>query len=626
MVLGQGGLGQRPLQVIPGQYPAQVPGGVDHLLPGGQLPSWQGAVGRLPAPQAVVAAAHRGDHRRQAPIATGEQGLNHAPAIALRSQLDAPGLEALGQQLQPRFRLGPHPLPLERRLGLGHKGAHPQGEAQARGGPLQLQQQLGGGLDVFLLLAGQARHAVELQARQTALLGMPCGGEDLLGGQLLVHQGPQAIAAALDGDRERLAAPLGQDSAQLWGDGGGPHRADAEADALEALAIQPLEQVSELGMLGNRGPQQTQAPGDGQSLLHRRDQALIEGGGAKGQGEVAGQAEAAQLRTAAHHLHHVDVGPGGLRGDHRRMAEGVAPPGLLGHAGRDAGLDRLHRQQLAVAAVAGGIERGHVDPRHLGQGPQPLGPRRLAQQLQSLHQGRQQQFAIAQQHHIKEGGQGLGIGGEHRPAAKHDRIAIAALVAPDRDALPLQQIEQHRPIQLPTQRQAKQIQLPMGGVPLVGEQPPHIQIRPLGQGGPDHLVTQAGDAHRIGAREGQHHPQRPGLGHGGFKQQGFLIQGEIRGVPHPDEPPRQSQAPKPKPKKSGPKIQTLVPGRKAQAPGRRGAYLLSVNSASITSSPAEEAAPALPAPLLEPLPAPPPAPLPAASAPAACWYTEAPAA
>ena len=295
-------------------------------------------------------------------------------------------------------------------------------------------------------------------------------------------------------------------------------------------------------MLGDGGAEQAEALGGGQALLHRRNQAVVEGRGAKGQGEIAGQAEAAELRAAAHHLHHVDRGPGGLRRDHGGVAEGVAAPGLLGHRGGDARLDRLDRQQLALAAVAGRIERRHIHARNLGQGPQALLARGVPVGGDGLDKGRQQQLAIAEQEHIKKGRQRLGIGREHGPAAKHDRIGLAPLLRPDRDALLLQQVKQHGPIQLPAQGEAKQIQartataqlaiaaaipLAMGRVRLVGEQAPHVHIGPLGQGCPHHLVAQAGDPHRIGAGKGQHRAQGPCLRLGWIKQQGFLVQGGV---------------------------------------------------------------------------------------------------
>jgi hypothetical protein len=64
----------------------------------------------------------------------------------------------------------------------------------------------------------------------------------------------------------------------------------------------------------------------------------------------------------------------------------------------------------------------------------------------------------------------------------------------------------------------------VGRISLVGEQAAHIHIAALGQGGPHHLIPQAGDPHCVGAGEGQHGPQGPGLGHDGLEQQGFVVQ------------------------------------------------------------------------------------------------------
>ena len=55
--------------------------------------------------------------------------------------------------------------------------------------------------------------------------------------------------------------------------------------------------------------------------------------------------------------------------------------------------------------------------------------------LKGIDKGGQQIFAIAQQHDIKKRCKGLGIGGEHRSATKHDWMVVGAGVAPERDAL-----------------------------------------------------------------------------------------------------------------------------------------------------------------------------------------------
>jgi len=47
-------------------------------------------------------------------------------------------------------------------------------------------------------------------------------------------------------------------------------------------------------------------------------------------------------------------------------------------------------------------------------------------------------------------------------------------------------------------------------IALVGEQTPHVEITPAGQGCPDHLVAQAGDPDGVGAGEGQHRLERIG--------------------------------------------------------------------------------------------------------------------
>ena len=140
---------------------------------------------------------------------------------------------------------------------------------------------------------------------------------DGLRGEFLVHHFAHPLTAAFDGDGERAAAAFGQDPTQLRGHSGGPHRADADAGAIETILIQPVQEIGELGMLGDGGPQQAEAFGGFQAFLHSRDQAVIQRRCPERQRQVAGQTEPAQFRTTAHHLHHVDVGPGGLGGDHR---------------------------------------------------------------------------------------------------------------------------------------------------------------------------------------------------------------------------------------------------------------------------------------------------------------------
>ena len=61
-------------------------------------------------------------------------------------------------------------------------------------------------------------------------------------------------------------------------------------------------------------------------------------------------------------------------------------------------------------------------------------------------------------------------------------------------------------------------------IPLICKEPPYIEIGAHGQAGPYELVAKAGDAHGVGAGEGQHCSQCTYLGDSRFKQQGFVVQ------------------------------------------------------------------------------------------------------
>ena len=347
---------------------------------------------------------------------------------------------------------------------------------------------------------------------------------DRFGGELFVDHLPHAFAAAFDGNRERPTAAFGQDPSQVRGDRGGSHGTHADARAVEAVLIQPMEQIGELGVLGDRSTQQSKPLGGGQTLFHRRDQTIVQRWCAEGEGEVAGQTEAAQLRTTPHHFHHVHVRPGGLRCHHRGVAEGVAAPGLFFNRLRQPRLNRFHPLQLAVAVVLRGIERGHVYPWHLSEVSQPCLTVSPSALLESIDEGGQQQLPIPEQHRIKEGSQRFRVGGQYRTATKDDRVLIATLHSPDGNALVLQQLRQHWTIQLPAQGQPEQIAVARQRITLVCEQSPHVDIAATRQGRPDDLIPEAGDPHRIGAGKRQHGLEGIGFRCGRIEQQGFLIQ------------------------------------------------------------------------------------------------------
>ena len=278
-------------------------------------------------------------------------------------------------------------------------------------------------------------------------------------------------------------------------------------------------------MLGHGSPQKSQTTGRHQAPFDCRDQAVIQRGCAEGKGEIAGQAEATELRAAAHHFHHVDVRPCGVGGDHRGVAEGVAAPGLLGHGGGEIRFDRLDRLQQPFGIEVWGVQRRHIDARNLRQVPQTFGPWCVSYRLQGIDEGWKKVLPIPQQDHIEKRCQRFGVRGQHRATSEHDRVSVRSLFAPDRDALAFEQIQQHRAIQFPAQGQTEQIAAAVLGISLIGEQPAHIQIGSRGQRGPNDLVTKAGDSHRVRAGERQDRAQGTGFRNGRIEQQRFLIQG-----------------------------------------------------------------------------------------------------
>ena len=144
--------------------------------------------------------------------------------------------------------------------------------------------------------------------------------------------------------------------------------------------------------------------------------------------------------------------------------------------------------------------------------------------LQRIDEGIQQQLTVAQQHGIEKRRQGFRVGGQHRSASEHDRIVIPPGFGPDWNVLVLQQLRKHRAIQLPTQGESEQVAVAGQWVALVREQSPDIHIAALGQGRPDDLIPEAGDAHGVGAGKGQDGLEGVGVRLGRIEQQRFLVQ------------------------------------------------------------------------------------------------------
>jgi len=97
-------------------------------------------------------------------------------------------------------------------VGFWNKGAYAQGEAQARGVFLQVQQQIGGCFNVVVLLRGESHHSVELEAFQSSFFCIAGGGADFLPAEFLIHDASHPITSAFDGDRHRFASAATQGS------------------------------------------------------------------------------------------------------------------------------------------------------------------------------------------------------------------------------------------------------------------------------------------------------------------------------------------------------------------------------------------------------------------------------
>ena len=77
-------------------------------------------------------------------------------------------------------------------------------------------------------------------------------------------------------------------------------------------------------------------------------------------------------------------------------------------------------------------------------------------------------------------------------------------MASEGNALLFQEIQRNRSIKFLSQEYAKEITATVLRIPLICKKPPDIEIGAQGQAGPYELVAKAGDAHGVGAGEGQH--------------------------------------------------------------------------------------------------------------------------
>mmetsp|Transcript_44895 Transcript_44895/g.142957 ORF Transcript_44895/g.142957 Transcript_44895/m.142957 type:complete len:259 (+) Transcript_44895:156-932(+) len=255
------------------------------VLEGGQLPVHV-LEGALERPEGVSVLPHPQQQRRDAAVPSREQPLHHAPLVALRAEVHVKlphGLLEAGQLLAPA---PVHTVPLERGVGLGDEGAAAEGEAQPRRRLAHVLHHLYRLFYVVVLLPGHPHHPVQLQLLQPALLGVGCSNHDLLLLELLVDDLPHPRGAALHCHREGLGAAPRQHAGKLQGHRVGPHRGDTHSHVRHLRAAEVLNKAGKLGVLRHGGAQEAEPVGELEPPLDRRNERIIQVGGAEGQGKV----------------------------------------------------------------------------------------------------------------------------------------------------------------------------------------------------------------------------------------------------------------------------------------------------------------------------------------------------
>ena len=196
------------------------------------------------------------EYLTEAAIAPGDQRLDHRPVVALGAKINALGAQMFLQILKPLFSLSIDPTPLKWSMGLGDKGAAPQGQAQTRGRFLQSEHEGHGLLQIGLGFPRYARHAVELHGAQPPGLSVNGRLLNVVGFELFVDNLSDPLRPTFDRNGDRAGIVAGEGGGQLRGDRVGAHRGNAQTHVIELGTVEVVEQGGKLWMLGNRGPQQ----------------------------------------------------------------------------------------------------------------------------------------------------------------------------------------------------------------------------------------------------------------------------------------------------------------------------------------------------------------------------------
>ncbi len=335
--------------------------------------------------------------------------------------------------------------PLEGRPGLRHEGADGDVDVLAAVLP-SLREDARDELDELVevggLLGRQADHRVDLDQVPTAREGDVGRLDHVVVGERLVDDAAQPVRARLGREREAGLADFRHGVGQAHREGLRAQRGQRDRHpAVGELRRQALHERLDLRVVGGREREQADlAParlGD-ELLRHVRHVARIEL--AHRPVPVAGLAEAAALRAAAHDLEAEAVLHDLDRRDHRLVGVVLGlerrHPGALGLL-RRARVVRRDRRDAAVRVVRHVVERRHVDALDLREVHEQLAPREPARAAVAVRveEDRERVLGVADEERVEEVRDRLAVGrarARRRARSGPTRAARAATPAAPR--------------------------------------------------------------------------------------------------------------------------------------------------------------------------------------------------
>ena len=300
-------------------------------------------------------------------------------------------------------------------------------------------------------------------------------------------------------------------------------RSELNANSAPA-ALEPGAEQVEPRQVGHGRADQPDLVGVREPLLDGRREALPRAETRRAVDE-AGAAEAAAVRAAAPDLHEKGPAEGRVGGGHGAAGLDVRQvPQKRARDARGHVHGRGERREGPVGRVVDPVERGHVGAGDApGQREQQLAA--LAFGFERLHEGRQDDLGLADEHGVHEGGDRFGVEGAGDPARDHQRVVGAALLGAQRDARRVQHGEKVLVVAFEGDRERQDVgrghptarleggQAAGRGVGLRQENPFADDVLKRVEQTVDRLQAQVGHADRVpvGVGQGDARPPAPGL-------------------------------------------------------------------------------------------------------------------